>query len=483
MNNEHHLPHTLVIGEKTAELQQLVHTLLREQLSVIHAYTPDETQKHAGGPNALIVADLGFLEAHGLRLSNMLRQASEALWIILLPPGRDAELATLLTQPSVFYVLKPLWTGDELYALILRALEHSTFLRRQQELRKETQQLKERLALKNEPPKETKTLGQIVRSEKMVILGQMVAGIAHEINTPSGAINAAVVNMSHHLKELMQSIQEFESAGMARKDVEKILLVVGEMLGSLDEEQRKSSGEIRSEQRRLMDMLQRQQIQNSRKMAKDIARMGLSSHIDKLLDLAVTYGTNKIFSFLTHCSRIINSTKDIQLSIEMLTRIVQALKSYSYPKSEALELTDLHDSLETAIILLSNKLKQHIQVETHWGDLPEIWCYPGELSHVWINIINNAIQAIEGKGRIDIETFHTPEYVGVRVSDTGSGVAPEIRDRIFDMNFTTKNRDEGTGLGLYIARQIVEKHNGGIMVNSTSGKTVFEVHLPIKPEN
>ncbi|MCP4397365.1 MAG: GHKL domain-containing protein [bacterium] len=480
MNDKHPPPHILIIGEKTEALQQLVQSLLHEEISVIHAYTPDGIQKHLGGKNTLIVADLEFLEAHAIRLPHMRPQASDAPWILLLSPGRDEELATLLRQPSVFYVLKSPWSEDEVHTLILRALEHSDLLRRQQELLQETQQLKERLALKNVLPEETATLGQIVRSEKMVMLGQMVAGIAHEINTPFGAINAAAVNMSHHLKKLMQSFQEFERAGMEREDIGKILRVVGGMVDTLSAGQRKSSGEIRHEQKRLMEMLEQQAIQNSRKLAKDIARMGLSGHTDKLLDLAVKYGTDEIFSFFTHCSRIINSTKDIQLSIEMLTRIVQALKSYSYPKPETIELADIHESLEIAVILLRNKFKQHVRMEMHLGELPEIWCYPGELSHVWINIIDNAIQAIKGRGQIGIETFHTQDHVGVRISDTGTGIHTDIQEQIFDINFTTKNRDEGTGLGLYIVRQIVEKHNGNITVNSRPGQTSFEVQLPIK---
>ena len=479
MDEIHPLPHTLVIGEKNGIVQRLVQGLLREQLSIIHAYTADEADKHSRGKHALIVADLGFLEAHDIRMADMSAQASEALWIFLLPPGRDQELSTLLTQPNVFYALKSPWTEHEAHALILRALQHSALLFHQQELQQKTQQLQERLACQNTSQDGTKALGQIVRSEKMVILGQMVAGIAHEINTPSGAINAAVVNMRHHLKELMQGVEQLERANITRENVNNIVQIVREMVNTLDETQRKSSGEIRIEQRRLMDRLDRQDIQNSRKVAKDIARMGLSRHTDTLLDLAGAYGTGDIFSFFMHCNRIITSTKDIQLSIGVLTRIVQALKAYSYPKTDTLELANIHDSLETAVTLLTNKFKHQVHVELHLGEIPEIYCYPGELSHVWINIINNAIQAIEDKGRIDIESFQTQDHVGVRVRDTGCGIPAEILDRIFDINFTTKDRNEGTGLGLYIARQIVDKHHGSITVSSSPGQTVFEVLLPL----
>jgi signal transduction histidine kinase len=101
------------------------------------------------------------------------------------------------------------------------------------------------------------------------------------------------------------------------------------------------------------------------------------------------------------------------------------------------------------------------------------------LSHVWINIIHNAVQAIQGKGDILIETFMKKEHLGVRITDNGGGISQEVQSKIFDIHFTTKNRGEGTGLGLYIAHKIVKKHEGTIRVVSTPGKTTFEVLLPL----
>ncbi len=471
----------LAIGEKTGAIQRLVQRLLREQLPVIHTYSPTEAKKHAEGQNAIIIADIEFLEARHLQWSDMTENSSRAVWLLLLPSGREDELADLLCRPSVFYALRSPWKEDEVRALVLRAAERSTLLQQQQELRRQTENLQKRLLLKKKSLSETRALGRLIHSEKMVILGQMVAGIAHELNTPLGVINAAVSNMSHHLRELMQSVEDFKRAGMGQADLNRIIEVIEEMLSALNGGQRRSSGEIRATQKHLMDILEQQKIRDSRRVAKDIARMELSEYTDVLLDLSAIYGSDTLFTFLTHCNRIISSTRDIHLSIEMLIRIVRALKNYSYPKSETLELVDIHSSLETAVVLLHNKFKHHIRIETHWGDIPEVWCYPGDLSQVWINIINNAIQAIEADGHIEIDTFQTPEYVGVRISDTGNGIPAEIQSRIFDIDFTTKSRNEGTGLGLYIARQIIEKHQGSITVDSVPGQTIFEVLLPFKP--
>lgn len=323
-------------------------------------------------------------------------------------------------------------------------------------------------------------LGKVVQSEKMVILGQMVAGIAHEINTPSGAINAAIVNMSHHMKLLLQSFAEFDTQGVTREDFQKMRRIVAGMLAKLDEHERRSSGEIRNEQKRLAEILNQQNVPDGRKIAKDIARMGLSDNMDELLILAHTYNANSIWQFLTHCNRIINSAKDIQLSIDMMTRVIQALKSYSYPWQEKPEIADIHESINTALILLNNKLKHRIHVELRFGELPKIWCYPSELSHVWINIIHNAIQAIKDKGAIDIETCVTEDAVEVKITDNGAGIPVDVQHQIFDINFTTKSHEGGTGLGLYIAYQIIEKHHGTVRVTSVPGQTRFEVRLPLK---
>ena len=110
--------------------------------------------------------------------------------------------------------------------------------------------------------------------------------------------------------------------------------------------------------------------------------------------------------------------------------------------------------------------------------LPQIYCYPGDLSNLWINLLQNAIQAMDGRGDIRIDTFLTDAFLGVSIADSGCGIPAAVQPKIFDMSFTTKPRGEGTGLGLYIARQIVEKHGGTIQVASAPGNTTFEVRFP-----
>lgn len=486
MTYEQQTYNVLVIGQ-SPQVFRLVNPL-KKQASVTHISTWEQAENTLQDSFALVVAEQHALNQSGKSLSEVLAAFPKLWWILLLEPHAETP-KELKDQNNVYHALSAPWKAEEAVHLVNRALEYIR-------LQKECTQLQEQVSAKHTSPlsKSTsttevereslcrelqETLNRFVYSEKMTMLGKMVAGIAHEINTPSGAINAAIVNLTHHLKLFLESVQELEAHEVKREHVHNIMDIVSKMLESLDSPQRRSPGEIRTEQRQISDSLQDRDLEDPRKIAKDIARMGLSQYTEDILRLADQYTLETVLQFFTNCSRIIHSAKDIQLSIDVLTQIIQALKSYSYPKQEKPELADIQESITIALILLNNKIKHHIQVEYQPSDLPNIWCYPSELSHVWINIIHNAIQAIGEEGQIRIETFATPEYVGVKIRDNGKGISPDLQSKIFDPNFTTKPRGEGTGLGLYIVRQIINKHHGKIEVTSEAGHTTFEVHLPL----
>lgn len=508
MKNEHHTYHVLVVGDQQGKLDQLT-KILRKDHPVFFAYTRAEVESQLTEDIAIVIADQRIVEASGADLlEKAFETHPETLWILFGKDPNSKSLAQAIHKGQIYHYLREPQEPGEMVMVVKRALEHYHLTVEHKNLLKEFQALQNQmqaLQIKGQEPERTTkaqeqtkeaslppdrpskrssrefedTLEQVISSTKMATLGQMVAGIAHEINSPSGAINAAIVNMNHHLKSLIESFWELDKQGITRGDFQRMMRIVANMASALDQDQRKSPGEIRDEQKRISERLQRQAIPNNQKLAKHIARMDLARNIDQLLSLVKTYDTDSILMFFTHCSRIINSAKDIKLSITMLTRLIKALKSYSYPKQEKPELTDIHESIDTALAILNHRLKHRIQVECQHGEIPKIWCYANELSHVWINIINNAIQAIDGEGQITIKTFVTDTYLGVKITDNGLGIPTEILDHIFDIHFTTKPRGEGTGLGLYIAHQIIEKHGGTIDVVSTPGNTTFEVHLPL----
>lgn len=482
----------LVIGQ-TPKVMQIVNIVKRDT-AVFHVPVWEKAKDILQKDLALIVADQRALDVAGKTPSELLAAFSQILWIFLLEAHKEP-VPGLTTYKNAYHVASFPWNPKDIANLVRRALEYHYLRTTQQQLQDELAQLKTNALPKPmhptlekpfsaDPQRDAmyhefqKTLGKIVYSEKIMMLGKMIAGIVHEINTPSGAINAAIVNMSHHLTLLLESLRELDRQGITREHVRYIMEIVAKMLDMLNAPQRISPGEIRTEQRKISEILQQRDIEDPRKIAKDIARMGLGENTEDILVLAQTYTLESVLQFFINCSRVINSARDIQLSIDVLTRIIQAVKSYSYPEQEQPELADIHESIVTALVLLNNKLKHQIRVEYQPGEVPPIWCYPSELSHVWINIIHNAIQAIEGEGLILIETFATSEYVGVKITDNGQGIPPEFQSKIFEANFTTKPRGEGSGLGLYIAQQIINRHQGTMTMTSSMGQTTFEVHLP-----
>jgi len=156
------------------------------------------------------------------------------------------------------------------------------------------------------------------------------------------------------------------------------------------------------------------------------------------------------------------------------------LKSYAHfdSKQEKVQ-ANLHDGIETVLTLYQNQLKHGIEVVKNYGNLPKIVCYPDELNQVWTNLIHNALQAMDYKGMLTIETQQHEANIVLKFTDNGTGIPPEVITKIFQPFFTTKSAGEGSGLGLDIVRKIVEKHEGTIAVESVPGQTTFTVSLPI----
>lgn len=316
--------------------------------------------------------------------------------------------------------------------------------------------------------------------EKMAFLGKMVAGIVHEINTPSSAINAASVNAVHHIQALLSAFMAMDELSLTGDDLHQIVMLIQKMTVMLNRPQiRRSSAEMRHEQKRLISELEQRGVQDGVELARQLARMELGEHLHDVLELAKTRSLDELLVVLTHSHRIVMSLLDIQISVDLLMHDVRALKSYAHPGQDTPELFDIHDTLDVALTILKNQLKHRIQVQYRYGDIPLISGYASELSHAWINVLHNAIQAIESSGMIVIETFTIDGNVGVRITDNGVGIPPEVQPQIFESHFTTKAPGQGTGLGLALVNKIITKHKGTITVNSKPGQTTFEVHLPL----
>ncbi len=252
--------------------------------------------------------------------------------------------------------------------------------------------------------RETQT--QLIQSEKMASLGQMVAGLAHELNNPVGAVSASA-----------------DTAARARARVEEILAAAGDL------------AELRDDPR-----LQRA------------------------------------------LSALRDSTENLSAAGERIADQILGLKNFTHLDEAELQRADLIQGLENTLTVIKHELGDRIKVVREYGELPLVTCYPGELNQLFLNLLTNAAKAIEGEGVITITAEAGDGAVSVEIADTGVGIPPERRDRLFDVGFTAGDDRVKVGWGLATVRQIVERHKGEIRVSSEVGEgSAFTVVLPVRP--
>jgi PAS domain S-box-containing protein len=264
----------------------------------------------------------------------------------------------------------------------------------------------------------TEAQNQLLQSEKMASLGQLAAGVAHELNNPIGFVHSNLGTLEGYLHDIFQITAVCE------------------------------------------------QVAAQSASPADFAPI-------------VTLKKERDFDFIE--KDIFELMKESKDGLARVQKIVQDLKVFSRVGETHWQWADLHQGLDSTLNIVWNELKYKCTVRKEYGEIPQIWCIPSQLNQVFMNLLVNAAHAIPEKGDITIRTGQQGEQVFVAISDTGSGIAPENRNRIFDPFFTTKPVGKGTGLGLSLAYGIVQKHQGRFEVDSEVGRgTTFTVWLPIE---
>jgi two-component system, NtrC family, sensor kinase len=275
-----------------------------------------------------------------------------------------------------------------------------------------------------------RTQAQMVQSEKMASIGQLAAGVAHEINNPTGFVSSNLKTLGDYQRDLNRLIKGYQSMKTALRAL--------------------PSGQLPPTVAALADEVEATE--------EDIDIAFIQEDVDELIG-------------------------DCREGTERIKKIVEDLKHFAHPGEEKKTETDINSGLESTLNVVYNELKYKATVVKEFGDLPVVTGFPQQLNQVFMNILVNAAQAIEKSGEIKIKTDLADGMVEVRISDTGCGIPEENRSKIFDPFFTTKDVGKGTGLGMNIAYNIIKKHDGDIRVESTVGKgTTFIIRLPAPAE-
>ncbi|WP_369959420.1 ATP-binding protein [Pseudomonas benzenivorans] len=251
---------------------------------------------------------------------------------------------------------------------------------------------------------------QLLQSEKLAAIGQLAAGVAHEINNPIGYVFSNLKTLAGYVQDLLHIVDAVDGAA------------------SLD----------------------------------DLHRLKRSLEYD--------YIRNDV-------EALIGESED---GIDRVKKIITALKDFSHMEEEAFRCADLHQGLDTTLNVVNNELKYKAEVIKEYGQLPEVECIPSQINQVLMNLLVNAAHAMEEFGRITLRSAQEGDWVWLEVEDTGKGIEPHLLNRIYEPFFTTKPVGKGTGLGLALSYNIIQKHHGRIEVSSEPGQgTRFRIWLPI----
>lgn len=478
---------------------EMFHTMLLlpegDKLVVSAANGYPESALQASVPIGVSPAGIAYSKNKVVRLGNMqaqrryLRAAAGSNAVIHSLPGLDnadsqiaipfaigeKPIAVLNAESTRAMVFSP--EDENLLQLVVAqmagAIENSLLIlklsenaEKERELRSKTEEALNKLR---------HTQDQLIHSEKMATIGKMISGIAHEVNTPLGAILASAGIVKD---QLVHTLQTYQKEFLKYNESERAL--ISKLLENSDFVEPLTSREARQIRRELEEELEEKGIEGAFELADMLVEAGLGRQKEGLKELFAFENWESMARLLYSIMNILENTKNIEVAGSKAKKVIQALKAYSHrDMGDGRQSVDIEENIEMVLTLYQNTMKHGIELERDYLTTPIIHANPDSLSQVWTNILHNALYAMKHQGKMKISIRPDGDNFIVGIGNDGPKIPDEITPKIFDPFFTTKPTGEGTGLGLDICRMIVVEHGGDISVSSTDTWTEFFIKLPL----
>jgi signal transduction histidine kinase len=321
------------------------------------------------------------------------------------------------------------------------------------------------------------------QNDKMMALGKLSAGLAHELNNPSAAVVRSAQELKKHLSNVPENFKRVIKIKATDEIVDKVNNLVFDKISSY------GNSSLTLMQRsdledQLGDWLEANEISNGYEMTETFAEFGM--HVEDFDTLKIWLRPEDKLPVIGWLNQILTTEKlvrEIEEASKRINALVSSVKGYTHmDQAPEKEVTDIHIGIRNTLTMLNHKIKKNNikLIESFDANLPKARIFVSEMNQVWTNIIDNAIDAMEGRpnNELEIKTQKDQDFIVVSIIDNGPGIPHDILDKIFDPFFTTKSIGKGTGLGLEVVQRIISQHNGKVYVNPLSGKTEFKICFP-----
>ena len=321
-----------------------------------------------------------------------------------------------------------------------------------------------------------------LHKHKLAALGKISAGLAHELNNPSAAAARAAAGLRESVAALRSANLRLDRMSLTCEQRSTLAALEEKVLAKASQQGEVDPLERSDREQALGDWLDQHGIARAWTLASTMADAGASvEHMEKLPAKIPPEAIDDVLCRITAAFQVNTLVDQIEDATSRISALVKAIKAYSYMDQGSQQEVDLHEGLDNTLLILNHQLKHGVEVIREYDrSLPRICAYGSELNQVWTNLIDNAVDAMNGKGVLRIRTSRVGNCALVEIIDSGPGIPAEVKAHLFEPFFTTKGVGEGTGLGLDTVNRIVHQHQGTVRVESRPGETNFQVSLPLR---